>query len=158
MFVNLAKNAVEALSERYGDVQPFPGRVEVRIGRTDRFVWATVADKRRGIPKDRQSAIFDPFYTTKPPGRGTGLGLNIVYRILTKYQGQITVESIEGEGTTFQVRFPIDDGSDRDEFADGSDGEGADEDGSARGSDDRTDAPGSGGAEGQESSPPGAGR
>ena len=51
--------------------------------------------------------IFDPFFTTKPPGRGTGLGLNIVYRILTKYRGQVGVESTEGEGATFHVRFPV---------------------------------------------------
>ncbi|MEZ4240858.1 MAG: ATP-binding protein [Myxococcota bacterium] len=109
VFVNLAKNAVEALTERYGSSapQPFPGRVEVRIGRTDKVVWASVRDNGGGIPRDRQSAIFDPFYTTKPPGRGTGLGLNIVYRILTKYRGQITVESDEGVGTTFHVRFPV---------------------------------------------------
>lgn len=136
VFVNLVKNAVEALSERYGAAEPAgigiggvsgavsaafpgpiplgPGRVVVRAGEASaasgRYVWASVSDNGAGIPKDRQSAIFDPFYTTKPPGRGTGLGLNIVYRILTKYRGQITVESVEGEGTTFHVRFPIDDG------------------------------------------------
>ena len=65
------------------------------------------SDNGPGIAKDRQSAIFDPFYTTKPPGRGTGLGLNIVYRILTKYRGQVSVESAEGEGTTFTVSFPL---------------------------------------------------
>ena len=116
IFVNLVKNAVEALTERYGTVEPFPGRVVVKAGRASgpsgRYVWASVADNGAGIPKDRQSAIFDPFYTTKPPGRGTGLGLNIVYRILTKYRGQITVESAEGLGTTFHVRFPVDGGGD----------------------------------------------
>jgi signal transduction histidine kinase len=121
IFVNLVKNAVEAVVERYAQQDPFPGRVTVRIERTptttppgglrpsSSYVQATVADNGPGIPKDRQSAIFDPFYTTKPPGRGTGLGLNIVYRILTKYRGQITVESAEGEGTTFTVRFPVED-------------------------------------------------
>ena len=114
VFVNLVKNAVEALIERYGTEKPFAGRVVVKAGRTDRYVWASVSDNGPGIPKERQSAIFDPFYTTKPPGRGTGLGLNIVYRILTKYRGQITVESVEREGTTFHVRFPNEDGTDAD--------------------------------------------
>jgi signal transduction histidine kinase len=119
VFVNLVKNAVEALLDRYGSARaaspersgtstPFPGRVTIRAGRTDKYTWATVADNGPGIPKERLSAIFDPFYTTKPPGRGTGLGLNIVYRILTKYRGQISVESAEGQGTTFTVRFPND--------------------------------------------------
>lgn len=110
VFVNLVKNAVEAVLERYGHDDPFPGRVTIRAGRTPKQVWASVGDNGPGIPKDRQSAIFDPFYTTKPPGRGTGLGLNIVYRILTKYRGQVTVESVEGEGATFVVRFPVEDG------------------------------------------------
>lgn len=112
VFVNLVKNAVEALLDRYGTATPFPGRVTVRAGTNDKHVWATVADNGPGIPKDRLSAIFDPFYTTKPPGRGTGLGLNIVYRILTKYRGAVAVESVEGEGTTFTVRFPHDDRDD----------------------------------------------
>lgn len=107
IFVNLVKNAVEAVLERYGTEEPFRGRVTLRIEQTPKHVQATVTDNGPGIPKDRQSAIFDPFYTTKPPGRGTGLGLNIVYRILTKYRGQITVESAEGEGTAFTVRFPV---------------------------------------------------
>jgi signal transduction histidine kinase len=111
VFVNLVKNAVEALIERYGTERPFSGRVTVSAGRNERYVWARVADNGPGIPKERQKAIFDPFYTTKPPGRGTGLGLNIVYRILTKYRGQISVESEPGQGTTFLVRFPNDDGS-----------------------------------------------
>jgi signal transduction histidine kinase len=106
VFVNLVKNAVEALIERYGTEKPFPGRVSVSAGRSERHVWARVTDNGQGIPKERQKAIFDPFYTTKPPGRGTGLGLNIVYRILTKYRGQISVESEVGQGTTFLVRFP----------------------------------------------------
>jgi two-component system NtrC family sensor kinase len=118
VFVNLVKNAVEALIERYGTEKPFPGRVTVSAGRNERHVWARVSDNGLGIPKERQKAIFDPFYTTKPPGRGTGLGLNIVYRILTKYRGQISVESESGQGTTFLVRFPNDDGSGDDERED----------------------------------------
>ena len=69
-----------------------------------------VRDNGDGIPPDRVGAIFDPFYTTKPPGRGTGLGLNIVYRIVTKYRGTISVESIVGSGTQFTLRFPGDNG------------------------------------------------
>lgn len=103
VFVNLVKNAVEAVTDR----PDLHGQVRVRAGRNDKFVWATVADNGPGIAKERLSVIFDPFYTTKPPGRGTGLGLNIVYRILAKYRGQVSVESTEGEGTTFQVRFPL---------------------------------------------------
>jgi two-component system NtrC family sensor kinase len=121
VFVNLVKNAVEAVVERHGASsrtgQAFEGWVRLEIGRSAsaradgrhvEHVWATVSDNGPGIPAERVPVIFDPFFTTKPPGRGTGLGLNIVYRILTKYRGQISVDSREGEGTTFLVRFPVD--------------------------------------------------
>ena len=54
--------------------------------------------------------MFETFYTTKEPGKGTGLGLNIVYRIVTKYHGNIHVESLEGSGTRFVMTFPRSDG------------------------------------------------
>jgi signal transduction histidine kinase len=66
-----------------------------------------VQDNGVGIPDDKLGVVFDPFYTTKPPGKGTGLGLNVVYRILTKYRGNISVESKVGEGTTFYLRIPL---------------------------------------------------
>ncbi len=104
IFVNLIKNAAEAVNDPRTDGE---GRVEVKAGRTDGFVWARVEDNGPGIPEDRVRLIFDPFYTTKPAGKGTGLGLNIVYRIMTKYRGQVQVQSKAGEGTTFSLRFPV---------------------------------------------------
>lgn len=107
VFVNLVKNAIEALDDFYTATdEGFPGRVDVTVRQDENYVHAAVRDNGPGIDEADQQAIFDPFYTTKPPGRGTGLGLNIVYRIVTKYQGQITVESSPGEGTAFLIRFP----------------------------------------------------
>jgi two-component system NtrC family sensor kinase len=51
--------------------------------------------------------IFDPFFTTKPVGKGTGLGLSICYGIINKMGGEISVDSILGEGTTFHLHFPL---------------------------------------------------
>jgi two-component system NtrC family sensor kinase len=65
-----------------------------------------VSDSGMGIPQKNINKIFDPFFTTKKIGEGTGLGLNIVYRIVTKYEGTIDVESKEGIGTTFTIKFP----------------------------------------------------
>jgi signal transduction histidine kinase len=65
-----------------------------------------VSDNGVGIPQKYLNQIFDPFFTTKKQGEGTGLGLNIVYRIITKYEGTITVESEENMGTTFIIKFP----------------------------------------------------
>ncbi len=106
VFVNLVKNAVEALAEeRKPDSE---GVITVRSGADEGYAWAEVKDNGPGIPQSNLAMVFDPFYTTKQPGKGTGLGLNIVYRIVTKYRGTVTAHSLEGQGTTFRVRFPHD--------------------------------------------------
>ena len=104
VFVNLIRNAAEAVQERYPSGG---GQVQIEAGCGDGFVWARVRDNGVGIPEDKVGVIFDPFYTTKPPGKGTGLGLNVVFRILTKYRGNITVESRRGEGTMFHLKIPM---------------------------------------------------
>jgi signal transduction histidine kinase len=63
-----------------------------------------VRDTGSGIPAARLAQIFESLYTTKPAG--TGLGLYIVQEIVTAHEGQITVESVEGHGTTFTITFP----------------------------------------------------
>jgi signal transduction histidine kinase len=64
-----------------------------------------VTDDGPGIPADVRSRIFDPFFTTKPVGRGTGLGLDIVRRLVDQNQGAIDVESVPGR-TEFRVALP----------------------------------------------------
>ena len=105
VFVNLIKNAVGACR-----AQPLgrQAQVTVEVGRHPDAVWARVSDNGPGIPPDKLAVVFDPFYTTKPPGKGTGLGLNIVYRIAAKYRGHVSVESVVGEGATFTLRIPVD--------------------------------------------------
>jgi signal transduction histidine kinase len=104
VFVNLIKNAIEAVrDEHIGD----GGKVQVTAGRGIDHCWVTVEDNGVGIPADVHSQLFDPFYTTKPPGKGTGLGLNVSYRIMTKHRGTITVQSGEEGGTVFRVQFPV---------------------------------------------------
>jgi PAS domain S-box-containing protein len=66
-----------------------------------------VIDNGVGIPQKHLNQIFDPFFTTRNFGEGKGLGLNIVYRIMTRYGGSINVESKEGVGSTFLLHFPI---------------------------------------------------
>ena len=104
VLVNLVKNAVEAVQEFRPDAS---GKVLVEAREDgEGAILLKVTDNGPGIPKDAQKDIFDPFFTTKAPGKGTGLGLNIVYRIVTKYRGTIAVESEEGAGASFLVRFP----------------------------------------------------
>jgi len=103
VFVNLLKNAAEAGGERHG---PAGGTVEVAASLADSRVLVTVTDDGCGISEDDVGRVFDPFFTTKPPGSGTGLGLNVVYRILTKYRARIQVESAPDRGTRFTLSFP----------------------------------------------------
>jgi signal transduction histidine kinase len=65
-----------------------------------------VSDEGMGIPSSDLPHLFEPFFTTRPVGEGKGLGLNIVYRIITKYDGTIRVESKEKMGTTFIIQLP----------------------------------------------------
>jgi signal transduction histidine kinase len=65
-----------------------------------------VRDSGIGIPPERLQDIFNPFYTTKAPGQGTGLGLSVVHSILQRYKGAIRVASEVGVGTTFTIDLP----------------------------------------------------
>ena len=67
----------------------------------------TVRDNGNGIPKEVMDKIFQPFFTTKPTGQGTGLGLSLSYDIVKAHGGDITVTTTEGQGTEFIVHLPI---------------------------------------------------
>lgn len=99
VFVNLISNAVDAMKGT--------GRLTLATQWTDQMACIRIADTGCGIPQTMIGKIFDPFVTTKDPGKGTGLGLSIAHTIVSKYDGRISVESEEGKGTTFTIRFPI---------------------------------------------------
>lgn len=81
------------------------GNVEALSGAG--FVSLEVSDTGSGIPDAIRSRIYEPFFTTKPVGKGTGLGLSMVYGIVQNHHGFITLESVENEGTTFRLLFPL---------------------------------------------------
>ncbi|MGS7254158.1 DAHL domain-containing protein [Pseudomonas anuradhapurensis] len=100
VMMNLLVNATQAIgAER--------GRITLRTGANDEWVWIEVADNGCGIPAESLQKIFDPFYTTKPVGQGTGLGLSLSYGIIKRHGGEIQVASEVGVGTTFRVELPI---------------------------------------------------
>jgi signal transduction histidine kinase len=87
------------------------GIMEIGITRSDNQMVIRYSDNGKGIPKENLDKIYDPFFTTKRGNGGTGLGLNIVYNIISqKLGGTITCESTQGEGTTFIISIPIEKG------------------------------------------------
>ncbi|HOQ42451.1 MAG TPA: response regulator [Smithellaceae bacterium] len=76
-------------------------------GRTGSYAQITMADMGRGMNRQTLDKIFEPFFTTKEPGKGTGLGMTIVYNIVSRHNGFITVESEPGKGTRVRILLPI---------------------------------------------------
>jgi signal transduction histidine kinase len=99
VWTNLIHNAVQAMAGQ--------GTLTVRTGREDDCLVVGIGDTGPGVPKELSSRIFEPFFTTKPVGEGTGLGLDISWRIVVKkHRGDIRVESEPGD-TWFLVRLPL---------------------------------------------------
>ncbi len=101
VFLNLIENAVHAIKTPPGQI-----KIAARQDDAEGSVLITVEDTGTGIPEKDLGRVFDPFFSTKEVGVGTGLGLSIVYGIIQKHNGSIGIESKEGEGTRFLLRFP----------------------------------------------------
>ncbi|EPJ36305.1 putative Nitrogen regulation protein NtrB [Streptomyces afghaniensis 772] len=102
VWTNLVDNAVSAMNSAGGD-----GTLTVRTARDHDRLLVEFRDTGVGIPAEDRGRIFDPFFTTKPVGEGTGLGLDISWRIVVnKHHGTIQVESEPGD-TRFQVLLPL---------------------------------------------------
>ncbi|NUP35331.1 MAG: histidine kinase [Streptomycetaceae bacterium] len=102
VWTNLVDNAVSAM-----DGTGTEATLTIRTARDDDRVLVEIGDTGPGVPPDIRDRIFDPFFTTKPVGEGTGLGLDISWRIVVgKHHGDLRVESAPGD-TRFQVRLPL---------------------------------------------------
>jgi len=118
IMMNLCTNAAHAMRETGGmleialdnrDIREEDISVDFQL-EPGPYIVLTVRDTGHGIAPEIQNRIFEPFFTTKGPGEGTGLGLSVVYGIVKNYRGTLTVESLPGKGTTFQIFLPrIDD-------------------------------------------------
>jgi two-component system, NtrC family, sensor kinase len=98
--LNLLQNGLQALP---GSV----GALSVETGEKDAHVYVRVTDTGSGIPPEVLPHIFEPHFTTKPPGEGTGLGLAIAYRIIEDHGGKFIVDTQVGKGSTFTVLIPV---------------------------------------------------
>lgn len=99
VFMNILVNAAQAIEDQ--------GTIHITTRHEKDQAIITISDTGKGIPEEELPRIFEPFYTTKPVGRGTGLGLSVAYRIVKSHGGSIAVDSIPGKGTTFTISIPL---------------------------------------------------
>jgi len=115
LLMNLCTNAAHAMEDVGGILEVRSTDVELNEQsslpllrlKSGNYMKITVSDTGHGIPQDILGSIFEPYFTTKGPGEGTGMGLAMVHGIVESYGGQITVDSALGEGTTFKIYLPI---------------------------------------------------
>ncbi len=112
-FITNARDAIDSLNS------PAGGELTVKTSLSEdkKNIEITFQDTGCGIPKEQIEYVFNPFFTTKSPDRGLGLGLSIAYGIIENHKGSIKAESEEGKGTTFMITLPVDTGGKRYEQA-----------------------------------------
>jgi signal transduction histidine kinase/tetratricopeptide (TPR) repeat protein len=108
VLLNLFNNAFYAVNEQKNkNLISYEPKVFVHTQKCDDKIQITVRDNGNGIPQKILDKIFQPFFTTKPTGQGTGLGLSLSYDIIKAHGGEIKVESKEGEGSEFVIQLPV---------------------------------------------------
>jgi two-component system, NtrC family, sensor kinase len=113
VFMNLLANAIDAIDERnvmrsWEDQCQQPSWIKITTAIVEQQAIIRIQDNGIGIPKEIQYRIFDPFYSTKPIGKGTGMGLPISYQIITeKHGGQLICHSRRGQGSEFIIQIPV---------------------------------------------------
>ena len=108
VILNLITNAFYVVDEKKKHhANGFEPTVSVTTNKTGQHILVTVQDNGNGIPKEVMEKIFQPFFTTKPTGQGTGLGLSLSYDIIKAHGGELKVETKEGEGSEFSIQLSI---------------------------------------------------
>jgi two-component system, NtrC family, sensor kinase len=99
VFTNLLVNAAQAIERQ--------GVIRIRTRHEDNEVVVRISDTGKGMAPETLAKLFTPFFTTKPRGQGTGLGLSVSQSIIARHQGRLEVESAPGQGTTFRIHLPV---------------------------------------------------
>ncbi len=113
VFMNILANAIDALDElnakrTHQERKDNPGRITIRTAVASQWVKVAIADNGSGIPEAIKKQIFNPFFTTKPVGKGTGMGMAISYQIITeKHGGKLECLSSPGKGAEFVIQIPV---------------------------------------------------
>jgi signal transduction histidine kinase len=109
VILNLVVNAAHAIGDVVQGTEKL-GRIRVRSWQERDSAFISISDTGGGIPTEIRNRIYDPFFTTKPVGKGTGQGLAIARSVVEKHGGDLTFETEMGVGTTFLIRLPLDGG------------------------------------------------
>jgi signal transduction histidine kinase len=113
VFMNILVNAIDALEEfntgrTYEKIQKHPSQITIETTLMDsRWVQVAISDNGSGMSEPVRQQIFHPFFTTKPIGKGTGMGMAISYQIIEKHQGKLICSSTLNQGTEFLIQIPI---------------------------------------------------
>jgi signal transduction histidine kinase/ligand-binding sensor domain-containing protein len=109
VILNLLNNAFYAVTEKKNQgIEGYEPVVSISTKKIGDKVEINISDNGNGIPAQVMDKIFQPFFTTKPAGQGTGLGLSLSYDIIIKgHDGELTVQTIQGEGSTFTIQLPV---------------------------------------------------
>lgn len=108
VMLNLINNALDALQKKNDSIKWIQLKANVRQYQQNKSLEITVSDSGEGIEPNAMKQIMKPFFTTKAPGQGTGLGLTISQRLVKKYGGSLAFDSVVGKGTTIKVNIPYD--------------------------------------------------
>lgn len=107
VIVNLCSNAFDAMREYGQGSDDYKPVLNILTGKQDKKALVEIRDNGPGIPQEIRDKIFQPFFTTKKGTEGTGLGLSISHDIVKAHGGELSVNSKEGQGTTFYIRIPL---------------------------------------------------
>ena len=102
---NILKNALEACMERMEKDTGYRAKIDCKITRKNDAITMTISDNGPGIPKEIQSKIFNPLFTTKASGLAAGLGLTVAFKIIAEHNGRLEISSRLGRGTTARISF-----------------------------------------------------
>lgn len=105
VFLNILLNAVDAINEK--EIKKNENIISLGSNIDDNHLTIKISDTGKGMTNKEIDKIFEPFYTTKKEGKGTGLGMWISYGIIKSFEGEIIVESKPGEGSTFLIKLPV---------------------------------------------------
>lgn len=105
VILNLLTNSIYAINKKF-EGKP-GGLISISTSRDLKYAYISIEDNGVGMSEQTKQKLFEPFYTTKPVGEGTGLGMSIAYNTIRKHNGEISLTTELGKGTTFVIKLPI---------------------------------------------------